>query len=66
MSNLHCSTVKTFGKVQVGQIFEFVELIGATLRSFSQPPLLARGISKDTTVWLNGARPPLSTFSKIA
>jgi hypothetical protein len=66
VSNLHCSTVKTFGNVQVCQIFEFVESIGARLTSFSQPPSLDKGIIKDPTVWLNGARPPLSTFSKIA
>jgi hypothetical protein len=43
---------------QVGQIFEFVESIGAMLRLFSRLALLARGINKGPSVLLDGARPP--------
>ncbi len=43
--------------VQVGQIFEFVKSIGATLRSLSQLLYCPRDINKDSNVWLDGARP---------
>ncbi len=43
--------------VQVCETFEFVKSIGAMLRSFSRSALLARGIHKDYTTWLDGARP---------
>jgi len=38
---------------------KLVESIGAMHKSFSQVALLARGgVNKDSTVWLDGARPP--------
>jgi hypothetical protein len=46
-----------FSNVQAGGFFALFESIGATLRSFSQPALPARGINKDPTLLLNGARP---------
>ncbi len=46
------------GNVQIGQIFEFVESIAAKHRPFSIGLRLAWGITKDPTVWLDGARSP--------
>ncbi len=50
----------SFDNVRVGLIFASEKLIGAVLRSFSQPALLARGGGniKDLTVCLDAARPP--------
>ncbi len=47
-----------FSNVQAGGFFALFESIGATLRSFSLSALPARGLNKDPTLLLNGARPP--------
>jgi hypothetical protein len=44
------------------EIFEFVESIGAKLRSFSELALTPCGIKKNLIVWLNEDRPPSSLF----
>ncbi len=53
------SATCTFGNVQVGQILNFFESIGAMLRSFLPNGIAGQGgINKDPTVWLDGVRPP--------
>ncbi len=46
------------------QIFELVKSIRTMVRLFSQPALPARGISKDPTLWLDGAKPLLKYVFK--
>jgi hypothetical protein len=53
--------IKSYVIDKVKKLTNYVPLFySITLRSFCWPDLLARGLTKDPTVWIGGARPPLN------